>query len=829
VRTRPNRSRCRWFVGGLAVAAWAVAAAAAEPSRRTADAMAQAVIDSITSQPPTTPAGILSAAIRAADVEAYDVSGMFLAQLGDLLEQAGDEAPAMLADLGDAVDQADLRRLERTLGPHVADAVPLMRAIQAESGRRRRDPARLAQAAAALASDSLEVRQAAAERLAQAGVDALPALVDVLQNESADAARARLLARWLVREMGTAARQPLLAWLGSTDVAHWPGVIEALAATVAPLDDADTAPPDFEEYLLAPALVPDTPPAARDRAVALLERLAARRGGRFAGREVPPDPESAIELLTSRLDRVLSVDGLPAPDHLLLAPVVDPAEAGATGAATVERFGWNPQAERLERGSFSPRAARALDAIHLARDIAALQATQPAAVRLVLLARLETLLATAGNPLTALDRLDPAQLRAAVTGPEGFDGDTVADVLEIAASRGMTASAVAAARALSAAPPAADGADGPASLRPSLSPQARAKLLRALVVPDAGLQFEVARTLALAGGDPPYRGSSRVVEMLTHAATGTGEDVAVVAHPDAAVRESLATGLSRFGYRVEKVATGREAILAARADVDTVLVLLAARGGPPSAFETVQLIQRQPVGDVPPVLVVVDPLDDAPRGCFLTQLLLTFADLDCVGVTDRLDSLFLPRIDPETGRETAAPRFPDRLATVAGPLAVEPRARQTRGLQRRARASQALALLAELGRRGWDVSAAETTARLALMAPAAAAPRDLFTPAVALLSVVGSAEAQQAVLHEAERHELSLKHRRLALAGFATSVERHGILLESGPLQAAYAMYNRASTPADRDVAAAILDVLETPLWKACHAPVDAARPRPER
>jgi CheY-like chemotaxis protein len=168
-------------------------------------------------------------------------------------------------------------------------------------------------------------------------------------------------------------------------------------------------------------------------------------------------------------------------------------------------------------------------------------------------------------------------------------------------------------------------------------------------VPDATLQFEAARTLAQAGGDPPYRGSSRVVEILLQAATSTGEEIAVVAHPDEVVREELATNLSRFGYRIEKVASGRDAIFAARANIDTVLVVIGARTVRPTALETVQFIQRQAVGDVPPVLVVVDPLDDDGRGCFLSQLIMKFADLHGVAIVDRLDSFFKPVVDEATG------------------------------------------------------------------------------------------------------------------------------------------------------------------------------------
>jgi len=358
----------------------------------------------------------------------------------------------------------------------------------------------------------------------------------------------------------------------------------------------------------------------------------------------------------------------------------------------------------------------------------------------------------------------------------------------------------------------------------------RTSLLRALTVPDATLQFEAAWTLAQAAGDPPYPGSSRVVEILLQAATSTGEEIAVVAHIDAVVREELATGLSRFGYRVEKVASGRDAILAARANIDTVLVVIGARTVRPTALETVQFIQRQAVGDVPPVLVVVDPLDDDARGKFLTQLLLKFSDLDCVGITDRLDSLFMPRIDLATGKPIGPPRFPDHLAQVAGPQAVAPAARQTRATQRRTRAAQALALLADLGRRGWDVAAAETTARLALMqSPQPGRPTDLFGPAADLLGTIGSSRAQQALLGETERGDLPAESRKQALAAFAESVNSYGVLLECRPLQATYARYNLSTASADRAVAGAVLDVIEKPSRKARPVSADAAHPRPTR
>lgn len=808
------------------------------------DPLAQAVIESLAFPPRTTPPALLDAAIRAADVEAYDVAARYFSKFADALEKAGDKRLDLLADLGDTADPASLRRLERVLGDLDEDVRPVVQAMREASRERRRDPARLKRAADELASDKPATRATAFDQLARAGVDAFPVLVDLLQSEDAAQERSRQLARELIRTLGTDARQPLLAWLGSDDVQHWPGVIEALAASVTHDDAATVA-----EHLLAPALVADAPPAVRDRASRVLKQLAARGmlpAEAMDGDTMPPGPGTAITVLTRRLDRVLSIDGLPAPDHLIMEPVLDPATAFAAAGKTVERFVWNPEAGRLERVNLSPQVARTQEAVHLARDLAALDATDPDAVRLVLLARLESLLAAAGDPLTALDRVPTEQFQAAVMGPDGFDYEAVADVLEIAASRGMFAAAAGAARAIAAAhadavakataavakvtEDQATEEQAAAKVAAALTPAVRASLLRALAVPDATLQFEAARTLAQAGGDPPYRGSSRVVEILLQAATSTGEEIAVVAHPDAVVREELATNLSRFGYRIEKVASGRDAILAARASVDTVLVVIAARTVRPTALETVQFIQRQATGDVPPVLVVVDPLDDDARGKFLTQLLLKFSDLDCVGIIDRLDSLFMPRIDLVTGKLIGPPRFPDHLAQVAGPQAVAPAARQARATQRRTRAAQSLALLADLGRRGWDVAAAETTARMALMqSPQPGSPTDLFAQAAALLGTIGTSRAQQALLGETERTDLPAESRKQALAAFAESVNRYGVLLECGPLRAAYARYNHSTVSTDRAVAGAVLDVIETPSRKARPVSADAAHPRPTR
>ncbi|MFM7107690.1 MAG: hypothetical protein ACKOZU_03675 [Planctomycetaceae bacterium] len=759
------------------------------------DPLQNAVVDSLAFPPRTTPAELLEAAIRAADVDALAVAQDYFKRLGGTLADAGDRLPDLLADLGDAFDAASLARLDRLLAPREPRVKDVVAAIREAQGLRRRDPQRVAGAAAALGSESARDRRAAVESLARAGLDALPAIVDVIGR--APEPRARDLAAALVRDLGPAAREPLLAWLGSDDVDRWPAVIDGLAAT------GQVA--EVEEFLLAPATVADAPPAARAAALAAL-RLAA-----------PPTAAAAAARVASRLDTVLSPAGLPEADHLLLEPVADPAGAaaafGGSLTGTVERWLWDPRSKRPVRANLPPRAARAVDSAHLARDLAALGAVEPSQVRLVLLARLENLLASAGEPTTAVERIGQQSLRAALSPPDGFAVETAAEILDEAVERGLWAAAAAVAATLE--PEPGKETDSP------LPVAVRKALVRALAVPDQALQFAAARALVLAAGDPPWAGSSRVVEVLAHAATAGGEDLAVVAHPDRAIAQELAAVVSRHGYRTIDVSTGRDAVLAARASADTVLVIVAARLVKPTAVETVEFLRNQGVGGVPPVLVVVDPLDDDGRGCFLQRVILQFSDAPCVAVVDGLDSFFTGTRDAEAGDLVLPPRFADTLARTAGPAAVDPAARQAARTARHARARAALALLARLGRGGHDVSAALDAARSALVAPS------LAGPAATLLSTIGRPAAQQALAAEAVRDGIEPAARELALAAFAVSAERFGLLLGRGDLRMLEVNYTDGPDAAVRRASGAFIDVIETPRRTPAAAPLDAAPSRP--
>lgn len=760
---------------------------------RTLDPLQQAVIDSLAADTRDTAPRMLDAAIRAAAVDADEAALEWFRRVIDTIAEAGDDRGVLLADLGDSADRAGLLRLSRRLAPLDADAPRLIEALLEAARARRGDPARMQRAAAALSSESAEERGAAVAELAGARIDALPALVDLLGSDDPERRVGRVLAREIVADIGSEARGPLAAILASPDTSRWQGAIAALEAT----GTADSA-----ELLLAPALVPGTPPGASRAALGALRRLAAdERGIANPDGLAPPSQGAAMALVARRLDCVLSPAGVP-------AVPADPAE----GPATTRRWRWIPDARRLEGVEVSPRLARSIDASHLARDLEALDARDPLAVRLVTLARVESLLlAASGTGAVPAERL-----AAAFTGPDGADPGLVTDVLQEAVHRDMPEVALAAVQRLEAMHSESDGV-APAPLPPAT----RTTLVKLVDAPDERLAFAAARTLALCGGDAAYRGSSRVIGRLVHAATSRGTDHAVVAHPDVAVANSLAASAARYGFRTTVVPSGHEALRAAADDADTTLVLLAARLARPGAFETLQGLRQAGRGDVVPVMIVVDPLDDMGRGRKLTQWILQARSHGCVAIVDRLESFWNPVLDAD-GNLVRPPRFPAELAGIAGPDQADPAWRQARSAERLERARQALALLALLGRQGHDVAAVEATARLALATPA------LVPEALETLAVVGRPGAQGAIVRQA-LEEADPERRALALAALRESLDRHGLLLEPDEMAALCRGYTGDPDATRRDTARAILALLPRRAPPVILPPVDAASFRPSR
>lgn len=770
------------------------------------DPLAQSVIDSLGALPRTTPEELLEAVIRASDVDAFDVALAYLARLDAALGEPGEARSEKLADLGE-IDPVGLVRTARLLGSRDPEARQLIRSIQQAALGRHRDPAWLSRAAAALSAPTSEARAEAFDQLSRAGIDAIPAVVDVLtppEPEDDTGRLGRALAWRLLHELGEPARDPLLRWLGSGDVDRWPGVIRGLAACGSH-EEAD--------FLLAPMLVIDSPPEVVEAATRGYRRLSGVTAVRL------PSRTEAVSRLTARLATLLEpasllppglvVDGqgfpdLTADDPVILASV-PAAERGTNPLSLTDALLFDAESKRLVRTRLSRRFLRGLRAAHLARDLTALATDQPVAVRLAALARLE--MATLAFPhgseqartasRAALSGLDGGGPDG--NGPEGFDPELAAEVIDEARERGMhNAAAAALQEAVAWAAEEGSPADGSSAEGRPLPRPLREAIVRLLDARDLHLRYLAAVALADLL-EKPFAGSSRVVETLAACAASRGVDHAVVAHPDHTVAVELASGLALHGFTTSLAVRGTAALAAAAADVDTRLVMLSARLGSPGPLEVSQLAGMLPSDEPLAMLVAIDPGDDAGAALLrrrLEQRLTGFEGegLFWVTLTDRLPTLFEPETSPETGETLREPRLAAVLEGIDRESLLLPSRRSRLATARLERGGMAVEKLAQLARRGFDVEPAVETVARALL------ERRHTAGSVAMLAATDTARAQKTLVDVACRPAENPPLRQAAAAGLGESLDAFGLLLDDATVSQILRQYNGATDPVCRTV-----------------------------
>ena len=774
-----------------------VVRAAGGPNEPSLDPFQAAVVDSLRFPERTTPAELLEAAVRAAAVEALEPTLEFLDRFDKALAAAADP-DAALAALGDRFPAAEINRLKRFLRaaapPEDAAAVSeLARLMQQAAEQRRADPDRLAAAATDLQSDSRSSRRQAVETLTRGGTAALPELIDLLARpapaaddpeQAAAFVRTRRLTRQIVGQLGSRGTEALITWLDAGPLETLPGAIATLDLLVdrGHLPAGGPAAVDLASGLLPVATAAAIPEPVLQAAAGLLAKLA--RNGLAPAELAGPSIglKTGCRLLAEKLDQLLTPDGLPPPDRLT-------ADDSSLPLPLVRQFLWDPATGRPTAAFLPPAAARCLRARQLANAIAGSGCTDPAAVRLVLLAQTESLArfgadpratAPVPTPTAAVATLPAEAVLAGLSGPAGFSAATTVEVLDEAVVRELPLAAAIAARALR------DAAATPGPFASIRSP-----LVRALSAASDLVQFEAARTLATLTPAASFPGGSLMIERLRYFAESTGRDRAVIAHPNRDVTTLLASGLSRFGFTTAAVTSGRNCLLAVRQSPDTTLVLVSSRLGDLAARELVQLLRQPAVGDRRPVLVVLDPLDDDRSRPHRTRLVLTLADCERVLLTDRLESLLLPSLDPDDEAVVRPPRFPETLARVAGPQAADDTWRQQRAAARLERAAVALDLLGSLGERGWDVAEALPTARAGLRQTAT------FAAALRVLAIMPVPDAQRSLLELAMQSDLSDPLRDQATAALKQSIARHRLLLAPSERLAVLSLYTVEGATAD--------------------------------
>lgn len=811
VDRRGRRPRaCRLLLTALACGVISAGSLHAQEPR---DPLAQAVIDSLQSTPRNTPEELLDAVILASDVDAYELASEFMAQFVEVVAALGDERDATLADLADR-DPIGLLRTQRRLGARDAEAVQVIDAIQQASLRRYQDPAWLATTAALLSSPSSAERGRGYDLLSRAGIYAIPAAVDLLnQPEPTDepSRLGRALAWRLIHELGESAREPLLNWLGSSDVARWPGVLRGLAACGSRRE---------ADFVLAPLLVIDSPPEVVDAATEAYRRL--------TGSNQLPRRTQAVGRLTERLASLLTpqallpveirLDGDGSPDLTADDPVVvasiPPAERGGDPNLLDTATLFDPQGNSIVRSRLSRRFIRGLRAAHLSRDLMALATDDPLAVRLAALAQLEMISLSLGleHPQAS------AAIQESLAGPDGFDAQLVAEVLDEAAERGMHNAAATAIRGVTDHFAASAGSDA------ELPKPLREALLRLLDAPDLELRFHSANALVDLTR-APFAGSSRVVETLTFCADSSGADRVVIAHPQHAVAVHLESYLAQYGFRAELAARGVDVVPAA-AHCDTQLVLLSARLGDPEALEVAQLIRKLPADEPIAVLIAIDPGDDAGAATFRRQLESRLNGFEGQGLfwvtlTDRLPTLFEAEISPDTGEPLAEARLGSMLDRInRESLLLAPR-RSKLAAARLARGEKAVQQLAELARRGIDVEQAVATVIRQL------ARRQHAAACISMLAATDTKAAQFALVETACRPVEADALRKAAATGLDASIDAFGILLDDAAVAGVLRRYNGATDPVRR----AVLEVLASidPIVATSPGDAKSSSPAPQR
>lgn len=497
--------------------------------------------------PPSRPDDLVRAAEVALQHERPDLARGYLQKL--LAGMASDDELAPLA-----VQRADVL-LKFGAAPDLQPEGPqVVDKIFAAARRQAQDPRRIAEAIAQLSAASATARSRAMLRLADAGPEAIGALVAVLADASRTEEHAALRAALV-----TLARDNPWSLIAVLESADEPLQMQVL--TVLGRIGTRAAVP----WIIDQAVLPSVPPPRRELARLVLMRMGVTR----------PELDLARRLIASQIETLLAgqlPEGFPAGDPVLVWQWT-----------TEGKLSW----ERQPRD----RAAQTL-AQRLARTLLGL-ATDPPSRQQALLWQLEVAQRQHG-----LDRpLDPATLAAAGWKGEHDVRAALPQLLRTAVQQGRTGAALASLALL------AETGD-PSWLVPGPGPSADTPLVEALRSADRRVRLAACLTaLQLAPGGS-FPGAGLIGSNLGWLAAARGVGRLLVGHPRADEGQRLVSSLMSLGYEAEVVPGGRMLVERALHDPDCEGVLLADSLTRPPVEEVVQWLRRDYRTARLPVLVL---------------------------------------------------------------------------------------------------------------------------------------------------------------------------------------------------------------------------------
>lgn len=442
-------------------------------------------------------------------------------QMFDRLVQA-QLTDAQKAQLANRFGSGEILRLARQAQPLGEDAVQWAHSLIEAAASAARDPARLAEHVAALASDDAVVRAAAARNLLQAQTAGATYLIGVLadpqQAEVHPAVRAILL------RMGPAALGPLL---GVMETAN-PQLLAEVVALLGRLDSRKAIP-----LLYGPATIGATGPV-RDAARQALVRLT---GG-------APNAEQAEAALLATIRQALSG--------------IHPYVADHRGLVTL--WQWNDAQRTATPVELPQQDVGRVLAQRLAEDLVAMRPDYAPNRHLHAALWLEIAKMSAGYGTPLPRAPGGAFAHVAAMGP-----DEASLVLAAALYRGLVGGAIGASEVLQQIGTA--GVLGQDTGEPS-------PLARALAHGSSHLKFAALAAIMQIAPTQPYPGAGFVPETLTFLASHSGAPQAVVAHPRVEKAQRIAALLEQVGYHTHVATSGQQAVELATGSADVQFVLI---------------------------------------------------------------------------------------------------------------------------------------------------------------------------------------------------------------------------------------------------------------
>ncbi len=280
----------------------------------------------------------------------------------------------------------------------------------------------------------------------------------------------------------------------------------------------------------------------------------------------------------------------------------------------------------------------------------------------------------------------------------------------------------------------------------------------------------------------PYPGASYVGEALEFFVASRGVRRAMVVSAQLEASSALAGYLAEAGYTVDTAQTGRDALRWLLGCPDYELVWVDAALGSPEPAVLVQQLRRDA------------RTSDLLVGIFCHQE--EYERTRRLAETDERILVFVRPYQPELAKQDLA-----RTLALGGPEWVGFQERQRQAEQ----AMQWLVQLAQQSAKLYDLHGLEPTLVRALQVSS------LAPGAARVLGAFGTPSSQKALVDLASRGTQSLEVRRAAVAAFANSVQKFGILLTTSQIERQYDLYNASRhLPAEtQKILSDILDVIE--------------------